>query len=181
MRPSILSATVASTALPTAALRVSCTRFSVTNPQSACTLARCLPLANAQTITYDTIYDQGERPLSEVACWNPTVPGLFPDCDDWLLQKNIPIGIVSIPSITGWEDPDCITCWMVTWEEGARTSMLLAIDGSKEGFVTSLRSMNLLTDGQAKDFNRLEPLEVRASRVSMRNCGFAPGDVPEEL
>ncbi|GJC90578.1 heat-stable antigen [Colletotrichum liriopes] len=155
MRLSILSTTVASAALPVAAFRV--------------------------YLTYNTIYDQGERPLSEVACWDPKVPGLFPGYNDWLLQRNIPVGVLAIPNITGWDHPDCISCWMVTWEEGARTRMLLAIDGSEKGFVTSLRSMNSLTDGQAKDFNPLEPLEVNASRVSLQNCGFAPRDVRKEI
>ncbi|KAK1982788.1 Cerato-platanin-domain-containing protein [Colletotrichum cereale] len=151
MRLSILSAAVASAGLPAMAFKV--------------------------RLTYDIIYDQSKRPLSEVACWNPNVPGLFPDYDEWLLQGNIPFPVVAIPSITGWEHPDCITCWMVTWEAPGTTRFFLAIDGSKEGFVTSLRSMNSLTGGQARDFNRLEPLEVEATQVGMTNCGFAPTDI----
>ncbi|TDZ58646.1 Protein SnodProt1 [Colletotrichum trifolii] len=138
MRLSIISATVAYAAIPAMALRVS--------------------------LKYDAIYEQGKRSLSEVACWNPNVPGLFPDHDDWLLQENIAPGILAMPSITGWDHPDCITCWMVTWEEGRMTRMLLAIDGSEDGFVTSRERMNSLTNGKADDFNPLEPLIVTAPR-----------------
>ncbi|KAK1966368.1 hypothetical protein LY78DRAFT_681001 [Colletotrichum sublineola] len=154
MRPSILSAIVVSTALPAMAFKV--------------------------RVRYDTRYDERKRPLSEVACWNPNVPGLFPDFDEWLVQDDIPPRTVTIPSITGWEHPDCITCWMVTWEPAGITRFLIAIDGSKEGFVTSLEAMNSLTGGQARDFNQLEPLEVEATQVSMGNCVFAPMDFGKE-
>ncbi|KAK2008188.1 hypothetical protein LZ32DRAFT_650724 [Colletotrichum eremochloae] len=125
-------------------------------------------------LTYSTVYDQKTRPLREVACWNPNVPGLFPGGDDWLLQQNVAPGILAIPSITGWDHPDCISCWSVTWEEGDRTRMLLAIDRSEEGFVTSHERMSSLTNGQADDISSLEPLEVIARRVSLENCGFPP-------
>ncbi|WDK22148.1 EPL1 protein (cerato-platanin) [Colletotrichum graminicola] len=65
---------------------------------------------------------------------------------------------------------------MATWELVGTTRFYLAIDGSIEVFVTSLRSMNLLTGDQARDFNKLEPLEVEATQVGMTNCGFAPTD-----
>ncbi|KAK2033212.1 hypothetical protein LX32DRAFT_680001 [Colletotrichum zoysiae] len=150
MRLSVLSAAVASTTLPAMAFKV--------------------------RVTYDTKYDDSKRPLSEVACWNPNVPGLFPDFDTWLVQGDITPHTVAIPSITGWEHPDCITCWMVTKEPAGITRFLLAIDGSKDGFVTSPETMNWLTVGQARDYNRLEPLEVEAKQVSPANCGFAPMD-----
>ncbi|KDN62428.1 hypothetical protein CSUB01_04895 [Colletotrichum sublineola] len=168
MRPSILSAIVVSTALPAMAFKVRGTYQPVPYLQS-----RVL-------IRYDTRYDERKRPLSEVACWNPNVPGLFPDFDEWLVQDDIPPRTVTIPSITGWEHPDCITCWMVTWEPAGITRFLIAIDGSKEGFVTSLEAMNSLTGGQARDFNQLEPLEVEATQVSMGNCVFAPMDFGKE-
>ncbi|KAK1993054.1 hypothetical protein LX36DRAFT_752618 [Colletotrichum falcatum] len=145
MRPSILSAVVASTALPAMAFKV--------------------------RVTYDTKYDERKRPLSEVACWNPNIPGLFPGFDEWLVQGDVPPRIVAIPSIAGWEHPDCMTCWMVTWEPAGTTRVLLAIDGSKEGFVTSLEAMDSLTGGQARDFNRLEPLEVEATQHAVRPDG----------
>ncbi|KZL75202.1 EPL1 protein (cerato-platanin) [Colletotrichum tofieldiae] len=107
------------------------------------------------SLPYNTIYDQGKTAVK----------------------------IVAIPNITGWDHPDCMTCWMVTWEAGEITRMLLAIDRSKKGFVTSLKSMNSLTNGQAKNFNSLEPLEVEATRVSLRNCGLAGvrKETPDEL
>ncbi|KDN64134.1 hypothetical protein CSUB01_02727 [Colletotrichum sublineola] len=52
--------------------------------------------------------------------------------------------------------------------------MLLAIDRSDEGFVTSHERMSSLTNGQADDISSLEPLEVIARRVSLENCGFPP-------
>ncbi|KAK2002767.1 hypothetical protein LX36DRAFT_651872 [Colletotrichum falcatum] len=154
MRLSMLSVAVVSAVLPTGALKV--------------------------RMTYDSKYDERTRPLSEVTCWNPNSPGLVPEFESWVLQGHIPQPIVAIPSITDWGHPDCMTCWMVTWEPPGTTRFLLAIDGSKEGFVTSLRSMNSLTGGQARDFNRLEPLEVEATQVGMTNCGFAPTDFRRE-
>ncbi|GJC80618.1 protein Snodprot1 [Colletotrichum liriopes] len=151
MRFSTLSATVTSATLGAMALRVS--------------------------LTYDTIYDEGKRSLSEVACWNPNVPGLFREANDWLVQENVAPGILAMPTITGWDDGDCLSCWEVRWEEGERSRVLLAVDGSQKGFVTSLERMNSLTNGQAEDFQSVGPLEVSATRVGLENCGFAPGDI----
>ncbi|KAK1978163.1 hypothetical protein LZ30DRAFT_691622 [Colletotrichum cereale] len=107
---------------------------------------------------------------------------LFPGGDDWLLalQQNVAPGILALPSITCWDHPDCVSCWSVTWEEGDQTRMLLAIDRSEEGFITSHGRMNSLANGQADGFNSLEPLEVIARRVSLDNCVFPPQSIRKE-
>ncbi|KAK2028612.1 hypothetical protein LX32DRAFT_639812 [Colletotrichum zoysiae] len=102
-----------------------------------------------------------------------------PKYDDWLLQKNTPPRIVTIPSITGWEHPGCMTCWMVTWEIGQERRFSLAMNGSSDSFVTSLTGMNSLTTGQAKNFNYLEPLEREATRVRLRSCAGMAGSRKE--
>ncbi|KAM0322569.1 hypothetical protein ACHAQA_009416 [Verticillium albo-atrum] len=138
--------------------------------------ATLVTFASGVSLTYDTIYDDGKRSLSEVACWDPNVPGLFRDHDDWVVQENVSPGILAIPTITGWDHPDCISCWMAVWDgpEGSEMARpLLAIDRSEKGYVTSFERMNSLTNGQA---DSLKTVEVNITRVSLTNCGFAPGD-----
>ncbi|CRK43908.1 hypothetical protein BN1723_005893 [Verticillium longisporum] len=133
--------------------------------------------AFAVSLTYDRLYDDGDRSLSNVACWNPNVPGLFPDHDEWLVQKNVAPGILAIPTIDGWDHADCVSCWMLEWNGGEQARPLLAIDRSKAGFVTSFERMNSLTEGKAEE---LKTLVVNATRVGLTNCGFAPQEARRE-
>ncbi|GJC90067.1 hypothetical protein ColLi_12905 [Colletotrichum liriopes] len=113
MRFSTLSATVTSATLGAMALRVS--------------------------LTYDTIYDEGKRSLSEVACWNPNVPGLFREANDWLVQENVAPGILAMPTITGWDDGDCLSCWEVRWEEGREAGCFLRSTGRRRALLRPSR------------------------------------------
>ncbi|KAK1948776.1 hypothetical protein LY78DRAFT_595172, partial [Colletotrichum sublineola] len=52
--------------------------------------------------------------------------------------------------------PDCISCWIVTWEEGEISWFLLAVNRSTEGFITSLSGINSFTNSQAHNIKSLK-------------------------
>lgn len=113
-------------------------------------------------MTYGRLYDDGNRSLSNVTCWNPNVPSLFLDHDEWLVQKNAAPGILAMPTIGGWDHADCISSRMLEWNEGEQARLLLAIDYSKAGFVTSFERMSSLTEGKAEE---LKTVMMNATRV----------------
>ncbi|KAJ4475594.1 Cerato-platanin [Lentinula aciculospora] len=128
-------------------------------------------LVAADTLQYDTAYDDASASLSTVAC---------SDGANGLLTKGYPTfgSLPSFPNIgafgaiEGWNSANCGTCWQVTYSfNGVSTTLnVLAIDHAGEGLINvSEEAMNTLTNGNAVAFGAVtvSSVEVDASACGM--------------
>jgi len=70
-------------------------------------------------------------------------------------------------SATGWNSPNCGTCWMATYEN--RTIFILAIDHTGRGLNIGYQAMDDLTGGEAQQLGRIDAM---IAQVPRRNCGL---------
>ena len=134
-------------------------------------LAILLTSATAQlSASYIIMYDTSELNIMKVACGGGShgfenrgfstigsLPG-YPN-------------VGGVPAITGWNSPNCGTCWNVTHtdDEGImRTISLLGIDASVN-YTTTTAAMNNLTNGQADFLGRVD---VTVVQVPSSVCGL---------
>ncbi|RFU74625.1 eliciting plant response like [Trichoderma arundinaceum] len=120
--------------------------------------------AEIVTATFNALYDDPSRPLSEVSCWRKDV-GFMPHLD-WKLQKDA-VGFIGIDSLSRLNTANCFSCWMISYN--GKTISLLAIDGSNSGVVMSLDALQSLTDGRALE---LDHIDVNAIEVDTSHCGI---------
>lgn len=122
------------------------------------------------TASYETAYDNPQRSLSTVAC---------SDGANGLLTRNFTTlgslpsypNVGGVPAVTGWNSPDCGTCWTVTYTNAqgiAKSINLLAID-SASNFNMASAAMNSLTDDQATSLGRVPVTAISAPQSS---CGL---------
>ncbi|RDL40266.1 putative SnodProt1 [Venustampulla echinocandica] len=128
--------------------------------------AALLTTALAVTVSYDAGYDDRGRSLNAVACSNGK-NGLI--TKGFTTQGSLP----SFPRIggafpiAGWNDPNCGTCYSLTYE--GQTVNILAIDHADGGFNIAESVMNTLTRGQAVF---LGSIQVDYKRVDNSLCGL---------
>ncbi|KIY50655.1 Cerato-platanin [Fistulina hepatica ATCC 64428] len=124
--------------------------------------------AVAVSVTYDELYDDSSESLDTVACSNGqyglttrgyTTFGSLPD---------FPY-IGGAEAVTGWDSPNCGTCWELYYDVTGVTIYVLAIDYAASGFNIALEAMNVLTDGNAVfDGN----IDATATQVDASICGL---------
>ncbi|KAL7933108.1 hypothetical protein V8C35DRAFT_304940 [Trichoderma chlorosporum] len=119
--------------------------------------------AGIVSATFDTLYDDPSRSLSEVACWKPDT-GFLPNLD-WKIQQDA-VGFIGMDSILGSSSAKCFSCWKI--EYNGKIISLLALDGTDSGIVMSLDALQFLTDGRAHELGRVD---VNAIEVDTSNCG----------
>ncbi|KAH7911903.1 Asp f 13-like protein [Hygrophoropsis aurantiaca] len=122
-------------------------------------------LAQDYTYSYDTRYDNSGLSLNDVAC---------SDGANGLAAKYPTLGqlptfpkVGGVVAITGWNSPNCGSCWEVTY--GNQTIYFTGVDVSQNGFVSSEAAMNTLTGNQAVDLGRIN---VTAVQVAASSCGL---------
>nr|BAN04649.1 cerato-platanin-like protein 3 [Grifola frondosa] len=134
------------------------------------TIALFLPAAFAQVIpvsvSYDQVYDVASTPLTEVACSNGPNGMLS---KGYTTFGTLPIfpWIGGAQAITGWDSPECGSCWTLRYE--GNSIDILAIDYTANGFNIALSAMNLLTNNQAVFLGRVN---ATAEQVDATNCGI---------
>ncbi|OAX36006.1 eliciting plant response-like protein [Rhizopogon vinicolor AM-OR11-026] len=123
-------------------------------------------LAQTESLSYDTTYDDSTLSLDYVAC---------SDGPNGLITKGYTT-LGSLPdfpyvggayTVTGWDSAYCGTCYNVTY--GETTIAVLAVDTASEGFNLSEEAMNALTDGEAVFLGRVD---VTAVEVDASVCGL---------
>lgn len=138
------------------------------------TLASMVALAifvEAVSTTFDPIYDDPSQPLTAVECStgsNGMITKGFPNFGSIPTFPNIG----GAPAITQFNDPDCGSCWNLTFanSKGAKKSVVItAIDASGSDFNISEEAMNTLTGGQAEEIG-IAP--VTATRLANSACGL---------
>ncbi|KAL9479541.1 hypothetical protein ACSS6W_004327 [Trichoderma asperelloides] len=138
---------------------------------SVCQGAAIISLASAEivSVTFNTLYDNPSRSLSEVACWRKGV-GFEPNLD-WKLQRDA-VEFIGIDAIHSFGLAQCRSCWKL--EYGDKHKFLFAIDSADSGFVLSLNAMQYLTGGQARELVRID---AKATQVDVSNCGISEVDL----
>ncbi|KAL7926143.1 Epl1 protein [Trichoderma austrokoningii] len=130
-------------------------------------LALFTAAVSADTVSYDTGYDDASRSLDVVSC-SDGANGLITRYH-WQTQGQIPrfpyIG--GVQAVAGWNSPNCGTCWQLTYN--GKTIYVLAIDHTAAGFNIGLDAMNALTNGNAVQYGRVD---ATASQVAVSNCGL---------
>ncbi|EGR44058.1 hypothetical protein MKX07_002328 [Trichoderma sp. CBMAI-0711] len=123
--------------------------------------------ATADTVSYDTGYDDGSRSLTAVSCSDG--PNGLITRYHWQTQGQIPkfpyIG--GAAAVGGWNSAACGTCWKLSYS--GHTIYVLAIDHAAAGFNIALDAMNALTGGQAVQLGRVD---ATATQVAVSNCGL---------
>lgn len=70
-------------------------------------------------------------------------------------------------AIAGWNDPNCGTCWQLTYN--GTSVNVLAIDHAQSGFNIALGAMNTLTNNNAAFLGRIN---AQAQQVDSSACGL---------
>ena len=71
-------------------------------------------------------------------------------------------------AVAGWDDPNCGTCWQLSYAGTGNSINILAVDHSGAGtFNIALEAMNTLTNGQAEFLGRVP---VTYTQVATSAC-----------
>ena len=122
-------------------------------------------------VTYDAAYGNGSQSLDTVACSNGPNGLITRGFTTFGSLPTFPL-IGGAPAVTGFDSPDCGTCWELTYvnAEGVSTSInILAIDVATPNYNIALEAMNELTDDQAVSLGRAP---VTAVQLPASNCGL---------
>lgn len=119
----------------------------------------------ADTVSFDTVYDDPSVSLDEVAC---------SDGPNGLLTKgfttfgSLPTkNIGGAAAVAGFNSPQCGSCWELTFN--GTSINVLAIDHAGSGFNIAEGAMNALTNGQAAFLGRID---ATATQVNASACGL---------
>ncbi|KAF8810061.1 cerato-platanin-related secreted protein [Phlegmacium glaucopus] len=123
------------------------------------------------SVTFDTTYDNAAQSLNTVACSNGP-NGL--ESHGFTTFGSLPTFpfIGGAPAVTGFDSPNCGTCWELTYVDPQGNSTyinILAIDVATPNFNIALEAMNVLTDGQATFLGKAP---VTAVQVNSSVCGL---------
>lgn len=130
-------------------------------------MAMALPvLAQTESLSYDTTYDNSALSLDYVAC-SDGPNGLITKGYTTLGQLPTFPNVGGVYTVTGWDSASCGTCYEVTY--GNNTLAVLAVDTASEGFNLSEEAMNTLTGGEAVFLGRVS---VTAVEVAASVCGL---------
>jgi hypothetical protein len=130
-------------------------------------LAIALPvLAQTESLSYDTTYDNADLSLDSVAC-SDGPNGLISKGYTTLGQLPTFPNVGGAYTVTGWDSVYCGTCYEVTY--GDTTIAILAVDVATQGFNVAEEAMNTLTGNQAVFLGRVN---VTSVQVNASVCGL---------
>ncbi|KAF7799700.1 hypothetical protein EIP86_010942 [Pleurotus ostreatoroseus] len=119
----------------------------------------------ADTVSFDTVYDDPSTSLDEVAC---------SDGPNGLITKgfttfgSLPTkNIGGAAAVAGFNSPQCGSCWELTFN--GTSINVLAIDHAGSGFNIAEGAMNALTNNQAAFLGRVD---ATATQVDASACGL---------
>ncbi|KAI6030945.1 Cerato-platanin [Pisolithus orientalis] len=120
-------------------------------------------------VTYNTIYDNPNTPLSITACSNGA-NGLQTKGYDTLGELPSFPYVGGIPGLT-WNSPDCGSCWQLSYTDASGTTRTITVTGvdGAWSFNLSLEAMNALTGGIAQEKGTVT---ATATQVSASLCGM---------
>lgn len=124
-----------------------------------------LAARDESTLAYDTIYDDASGSMDSVAC-SDGENGLAPKYPTFGDLPTYP-NVGGTPSITGWNDESCGSCWQLQWND--KSVYFTGIDVGGDSFVGPKTALDDLTDGRAEELGRVD---VTATQVDGSNCGL---------
>ena len=130
-----------------------------------------ISLTQALKVRFDTVYDKPTASLATVACSTGSNGLLTRNFTTFGSLPTFP-RIGGAPAVTGFNDPDCGSCWNLTFINGqgiSKSISVLAVDVSSPDFTISLSGMNELTGNQAI---QLGIAPITATRVPASKCGL---------
>ncbi|KAH9022609.1 SnodProt1 [Lactarius hengduanensis] len=128
-------------------------------------LAALFSVASADTVRFNTFYDNASTSMNNVACSNGD-HGLVNKFPTFGSLPSFP-NIGGVSAVKGWNSPECGSCWQLTY--GGKTIYVTAIDTISDGFDISLGAMNALTNGKAQ---QLDVIDAQATQVDKWHCGL---------
>lgn len=136
------------------------------------TILSLFPIAViAVNTSFDPVYDNKNQSLATVACSNGSNGLLTKGFTTFGSLPKFPF-IGGAPAITGFNSPNCGTCWKLTFTNSsgiANSVNILAIDVATPDFNIAESAMNVLTNGQAVQLGRVP---VVAAQVNASVCGL---------
>ncbi|PTU20708.1 hypothetical protein P175DRAFT_0228079 [Aspergillus ochraceoroseus IBT 24754] len=126
--------------------------------------------AETASLSYDERYDVASTSLDGVACSNGSN-----GVENWGYHTfgDLPgfPRVGGAPTITGWNSPQCGTCYQLTYQAGTVNNSIYvtAIDTGYSGFNIGLTAMNQLTNNQAAQLGRVD---ITYQAVDRTLCGF---------
>ncbi|KDR81919.1 hypothetical protein GALMADRAFT_240231 [Galerina marginata CBS 339.88] len=129
------------------------------------------PAALAINVSFDTTYDNSGQSLATVACSDGSHGLLTRGFTTFGSLPKFP-HIGGAPAVTGFNSPNCGTCWQLTFVNGQGVSKsinVLAIDVATPDFNIALSAMNELTGGQAVQLGRAP---ITSTQVASSVCGL---------
>ena len=97
--------------------------------------------ANPVEITFSNFYDNGSLSTNNVACSNLTPK--YPTLGSFPTFPNIGGAF----AVSGFDSPECGSCWKITDPQTDVTIFVTAIDTAGVGFDLSFEAFNTLTNG----------------------------------
>ena len=122
-------------------------------------------VALADTVSFDTAYDQASQSLATVSCSDGANGLLTKGFTTFGSLPSFPF-IGGAAAVAGFNSAACGTCWSLTFK--GTTINVLAIDHST-GFNIAEEAMNNLTNGNAVAFGRID---ATAQQVNASLCGL---------
>ncbi|ESK87449.1 cerato-platanin-related secreted protein [Moniliophthora roreri MCA 2997] len=122
--------------------------------------------AAAVRLQYDPTYDNRDGSLGTTACSDGPNGLITKGFSTFGSLPNFP-RIGAVDAITGWNSPQCGSCWQVTWN--GKSINILGMDVAGNGFNVAQAAMDELTDGQAV---ALGNIDVQATQVDASVCGL---------
>ena len=128
--------------------------------------AAASPTPYTDFVTFDRIYGSGDLSLNNVACSNG---------DNGLITKGFTT-LNSLPSfpyigganvVSGWNSPNCGSCWSLTYE--GTTIYVLAVDTAGVGFNVSPEAMHALAGERGEQLGKVSALIAPADSW---HCGL---------
>ena len=126
-------------------------------------------VAKSVSVSYDTLYDNPNVNLNAVACSNGNHGLLNKGFTTFGSLPHFP-NISGSSVVTGWNSPNCGSCWQLSWSHTGATIHVLVVDSNADGFTLSQTAMGELTDNQELSLGKISG--VSATEVSASACGL---------
>ena len=129
-------------------------------------LAALFSIASADTVRYNSFYDNPSTSLDDVACSNGP-NGLLTAGFNRLSDLPTFPDIGGVFAVGSWNSPECGSCWKLSFK--GNSILVTAIDTVSDGFDISLEAMNTLTGGCAAVVDSIDAFATQIERI---HCGI---------
>jgi hypothetical protein len=127
-------------------------------------LATLVSVASADTVRYNSFYDNPSTSLNDVACSNGFNGLVTLGFNTFGELPTFPF-VGGAFAVSGWESPECGSCWELSYD--GESIYVTAIDAVQDGFDLSFEAMFVLTGG---NIVALDSIDAIATQVPKSHC-----------